>query len=76
MMMKKEVDMAPAKGDSIDELMLVNMNASATPAPAYKVYKRRFLGLFQLVLLNIIISWDVGAFFCPLALPLTDINII
>lgn len=28
-------------------------------SPVYKVYKRRFLGLFQLVLLNIVISWDV-----------------
>lgn len=27
--------------------------------PAYKVYKRRFWGLAQLVLLNIIVSWDV-----------------
>ncbi|GAB1192239.1 hypothetical protein APSETT444_001428 [Aspergillus pseudonomiae] len=26
--------------------------------PGYKVYKRRFLGLAQLVLLNIVVSWD------------------
>ena len=26
----------------------------------YKVYKRRWFGLFQLVLLNIIVSWDVS----------------
>lgn len=25
----------------------------------HRVYKRRFFGLFQLVLLNIIVSWDV-----------------
>jgi len=25
----------------------------------YRVYKRRFFGLFQLVLLNIVVSWDV-----------------
>lgn len=25
----------------------------------YKLYKRRFLGLIQLVLLNIVVSWDV-----------------
>lgn len=25
----------------------------------YKVYKRRFFGLAQLVLLNIVVSWDV-----------------
>ena len=27
--------------------------------PVYRVYKRRFVGLAQLVLLNIIVSWDV-----------------
>lgn len=27
--------------------------------PGYKVYKRRFWGLTQLVLLNIVVSWDV-----------------
>jgi hypothetical protein len=29
----------------------------------YKVYKRRFWGLAQLVLLNIVVSWDVSALF-------------
>ncbi|KAJ9295755.1 hypothetical protein DTO271G3_5778 [Paecilomyces variotii] len=29
-----------------------------TTTGEYKVYKRRFLGLFQLVLLNIVVSWD------------------
>lgn len=28
-------------------------------ATVYKVYKRRWFGLFQLALLNIIVSWDV-----------------
>lgn len=28
--------------------------------PVYKVYKRRFFGLAQLVLLNIVVSWDVS----------------
>lgn len=28
-------------------------------ATVYKVYKRRFFGLIQLVLLNIVVSWDV-----------------
>lgn len=32
------------------------LNSSDEP---YKLYKRRFFGLFQLVLLNIIVSWDV-----------------
>jgi FLVCR family MFS transporter 7 len=26
----------------------------------YKVYKRRWIGLIQLVLLNIVVSWDVS----------------
>lgn len=30
----------------------------------YKVYKRRFFGLVQLVLLNIIVSWDVSTDSC------------
>jgi hypothetical protein len=29
----------------------------------YKVYKRRFWGLAQLVLLNIVVSWDVSVLF-------------
>jgi hypothetical protein len=33
--------------------------ASSTPV-VYRVYKRRWFGLMQLVLLNIIISWDVS----------------
>jgi len=49
-------------------------NASASPlvapptdqqrpdgvADGYRVYKRRWFGLLQLVLLNIIVSWDVS----------------
>lgn len=34
-------------------------SASAPSAQSYKVYKRRFFGLGQLVLLNIVVSWDV-----------------
>ena len=30
------------------------------PDQEYRVYKRRFFGLTQLILLNIIVSWDVG----------------
>jgi hypothetical protein len=33
---------------------------TTTNAIAYKVYKRRWFGLVQLVLLNIIVSWDVS----------------
>ena len=31
----------------------------------YRVYKRRFFGLFQLVLLNIIVSWNVRVSWRP-----------
>lgn len=33
----------------------------APGARVYKVYKRRWFGLVQLVLLNIIVSWDVSS---------------
>ncbi|KAL3457574.1 major facilitator superfamily domain-containing protein [Aspergillus heterothallicus] len=36
-----------------------NMTTELPPSgPGYKVYKRRFWGLAQLVLLNIVVSWD------------------
>ncbi|KAJ5107949.1 Major facilitator superfamily domain general substrate transporter [Penicillium angulare] len=34
------------------------MEVSSVTRPSYKVYKRRFWGLAQLVLLNIVVSWD------------------
>ena len=34
---------------------------SPTAPVEYKVYKRRWFGLMQLVLLNIIVSWDVSS---------------
>lgn len=33
---------------------------SNTSTITYKVYRRRFFGLFQLALLNLVVSWDVG----------------
>jgi len=45
----------------------------------YKVYKRRWFGLVQLVLLNIIVSWDVSCRLCSSAsrrLPLLMHNIV
>lgn len=41
---------------SIDENGTSSMNGD--PHRQYRVYKRRFFGLLQLVLLNIIVSWD------------------
>lgn len=35
-------------------------NGSPLAQPPFKVYKRRFWGLAQLVLLNIVVSWDVS----------------
>jgi hypothetical protein len=37
---------------------------AAHGATTYKVYKRRWFGLVQLALLNIIVSWDVSVCFC------------
>ncbi|KAJ6016257.1 hypothetical protein N7540_010848 [Penicillium herquei] len=37
------------------------MEMESTVTRPYKVYKRRFWGLAQLVLLNIVVSWDVYA---------------
>lgn len=34
-------------------------SSTPTAQPPFKVYKRRFWGLAQLVLLNIVVSWDV-----------------
>lgn len=36
-------------------------DAESGTRPVYRVYKRRFWGLAQLVLLNIVVSWDVCA---------------
>ena len=42
--------------------------SSSQEQPQYRVYKRRWIGLWQLVLLNIVISWDVSrtisSFYC------------
>ena len=38
-----------------------NQARPAESREPYKVYKRRFFGLAQLVLLNIVVSWDVSA---------------
>ena len=47
---------------SIDEHVALNRSVSTqlqpTATPQYRVYKRRFLGLAQLILLNIVVSWS------------------
>jgi hypothetical protein len=37
-------------------------------ASQFRVYKRRWFGLIQLILLNIVVSWDVSYAFCCLVL--------
>lgn len=44
--------------DSDESVLPVN-GVQEVVDPTYRVYKRRFFGLLQLVLLNIIVSWDV-----------------
>lgn len=38
----------------------IHTRTTSTATQQYRVYKRRWVGLIQLVLLNIIISWDVS----------------
>lgn len=52
--------------DGLSRFMTETENSAAALTPGhvqYKVYKRRWFGLFQLVLLNIIVSWDVSQFY-------------
>jgi hypothetical protein len=47
----------PSKSEDVHHT--TNPSDFPPSGPVYKVYKRRFLGLAQLVLLNIVVSWDV-----------------
>lgn len=51
----------PSKRDAIDQIQVqeAEQSQSASQPAQYRVYKRRFLGLLQLVLLNVVVSWDV-----------------
>lgn len=56
----EESEMAPLNPTStVDDLELTDSEARRSSIVHYRVYKRRFFGLVQLVLLNIIVSWDV-----------------
>ena len=48
---------ADISGISSSQLPFVEVNEERA---VYRVYKRRWFGLFQLVLLNIVVSWDVS----------------
>lgn len=48
---------AEISGISSSQLPFVEVNEDRV---VYRVYKRRWFGLIQLVLLNIVVSWDVS----------------
>jgi len=48
-------DAQPAEGEGSRA-----RDGNEVEAVVYRVYKRRFIGLFQLVLLNVMVSWDVS----------------
>ena len=60
------VTTTPTNHDSVDGLISNQDNEispppninDATPQIQYRTYRRRFIGLAQLVLLNIVVSWD------------------
>lgn len=59
----KEQNDTPQEVKSLKETLdfpVVTSNTTVSHVEGrYKVYKRRFFGLAQLVLLNIVVSWDV-----------------
>lgn len=66
---ERELDRHDRRGSgATNDIILMNSPTNTTRTlddsstrsnPIYKVYKRRFFGLGQLVLLNIVVSWDV-----------------
>ena len=52
-----EQSRAEFSGVSSSQLPFMEANEDRV---VYKVYKRRWFGLFQLVLMNIVVSWDVS----------------
>lgn len=53
-----EQSRAENSGTSSSQVPFMEVNEDQV---VYRVYKRRWFGLFQLVLLNIVVSWDVSA---------------
>ncbi|KAI5199142.1 MFS general substrate transporter [Aureobasidium subglaciale] len=55
----EESEMAPLHPASVHDLEVIESQGSLNNSTGHaRIYKRRFFGLFQLVLLNIIVSWD------------------
>lgn len=52
-------DVDGSQGVELLERKAENASLGAPGVRAYKTYKRRWFGLVQLVLLNIVVSWDV-----------------
>ena len=50
--------MSPSPTETTPALRTLSRISTTESSVVYKVYKRRFFGLAQLVLLNIIVSWD------------------
>lgn len=56
----RDGDAIDAKGTPVPQISSVEQTATSPgTAPVYRVYKRRWFGLVQLILLNMIVSWDV-----------------
>lgn len=55
----EESEMAPLNPTTITTHLELTNTELQTEPHKHRVYKRRFFGLLQLVLLNIIVSWDV-----------------
>ena len=53
-----EARSSPSQSFQPNRLDHNDATSTSPTVPVYKVYKRRFLGLLQLTLLNIIVSWD------------------
>jgi hypothetical protein len=61
-MATKETATTPSRTGSQNSSVLPSaehLDTSAQPV-VYKVYKRRYIGLIQLFLLNVVASWDVS----------------
>ena len=55
-----EVQHAESSGQSSRAVVVDDASTSGEQPVEYKVYKIRWFGLMQLVLLNIVVSWDVS----------------
>ena len=53
------VDRTVTDSSSATEAAQQIVLSESVPQVEYRVYKRRWFGLIQLILLNIIVSWDV-----------------